>query len=265
MSGLDPIRNQLTEDALAVINAIWEYDLEKEKCIPTTALFVRVGPDVATSGLKSLNASIVIEHSGDGTKRCCLTFLGRLMARDGALGEELLKRLLELIQSRLLADPEFTTVDSESVRETLALTDEEFRTLSHYYWQSPFIGGGGGQKTRWSFGVPYYMHNDLPLEKDLNAYVRRYALRDFDAKLPVLYDERSTYQSRQRGPTVNARVFYSWQSDLPNATNRGFIEKALEEAAKSIRAEGSISVDPVIDRDTAGVPGSPDIASTILE
>lgn len=59
-------------------------------------------------------------------------------------------------------------------------------------------------------------------------------------------------------------VFYSWQSDLPNKTNRGFIEKALENAAKSICLDESIEVEPVIDRDTAGVPGTPDIAETIL-
>jgi len=73
-----------------------------------------------------------------------------------------------------------------------------------------------------------------------------------------------TVNSKSR-PTVTGRVFYSWQSDLPNATNRGLIEKALEDAAQSIREDGSISIEPVIDRDTAGVPGSPDIASTILE
>lgn len=39
------------------------------------------------------------------------------------------------------------------------------------------------------------------------------------------------------------RVFYSWQSDLPNSTSRGLIEQALEEATKRIRSDGSIRVD----------------------
>ncbi|MCJ7675892.1 MAG: nucleotide-binding protein, partial [Sedimentisphaerales bacterium] len=60
------------------------------------------------------------------------------------------------------------------------------------------------------------------------------------------------------------KVFYSWESDLPNATNRNLIERALEDAAKAIRADESIKIEPVIDRDTAGVPGSPDIANTIF-
>lgn len=59
-------------------------------------------------------------------------------------------------------------------------------------------------------------------------------------------------------------VFYSWQSDLPNATNRGLIQDALQAAATSIAADKSIEIEPVVDRDTQGVPGSPDIASTIF-
>ena len=60
------------------------------------------------------------------------------------------------------------------------------------------------------------------------------------------------------------KIFYSWQSDLPNSLNRGFIQDALERVARAIRQDDSITVEPVIDRDTAGVPGSPDIGNTIF-
>ncbi len=66
-------------------------------------------------------------------------------------------------------------------------------------------------------------------------------------------------------PKLQATVFYSWQSDLPNATNRGLIQEALERAAKSIRADDSLTVDPVLDRDTQNVPGAPDIAHAIFQ
>jgi hypothetical protein len=62
-----------------------------------------------------------------------------------------------------------------------------------------------------------------------------------------------------------ATVFYSWQSDLPNATNRGLILDALERAAKKIRTDDSVAVEPVLDRDTQSVPGAPDIAHTIFQ
>lgn len=59
-------------------------------------------------------------------------------------------------------------------------------------------------------------------------------------------------------------IFYSWQSDSPNSTNRGLIEDALKSAAKEIANDESIDVEPVIDRDTQGVAGAPDIATTIF-
>jgi hypothetical protein len=59
-------------------------------------------------------------------------------------------------------------------------------------------------------------------------------------------------------------VFYSWQSDLPNSTNRNFILQALENAAKTLRNDDSLQVEPVVDRDTDGVPGSPNISETIF-
>ena len=64
-------------------------------------------------------------------------------------------------------------------------------------------------------------------------------------------------------PMINT-VFYSWQSDLPNRTNRGFIQSALEKAVADLRSDDSTAVEPVIDRDTLGEPGAPDIAATIL-
>src|SRR5260370_18514704 len=59
-------------------------------------------------------------------------------------------------------------------------------------------------------------------------------------------------------------VFYSWQTDLPSDGNRNFIEKALKNAAKVLRNDDSLQVEPVIDRDTVGVPGSPNISETIF-
>lgn len=55
-------------------------------------------------------------------------------------------------------------------------------------------------------------------------------------------------------------IFYSWQSDLPNSTTRGFIESSIEAAVKSLRNTISIYAD----RDTQGVTGSPDIVQTIF-
>jgi len=62
--------------------------------------------------------------------------------------------------------------------------------------------------------------------------------------------------------TLKLTIFYSWESDLPNSTNRGFIEGELKAVAKEFTAEGAVVVE--VDRDTTGVAGSPDIGQTIL-
>lgn len=55
-------------------------------------------------------------------------------------------------------------------------------------------------------------------------------------------------------------IFYSWQSDLPNNKTRGFIQSCIEAAVKSLR--DAVVVDA--QRDTDGVPGTPDIVQTIF-
>lgn len=61
-------------------------------------------------------------------------------------------------------------------------------------------------------------------------------------------------------------VFYSWQSDIRAGANRTLIEDALKKAIRELAVSGGETIiNPVIDRDTAGIPGSPDISSTILK
>jgi len=63
---------------------------------------------------------------------------------------------------------------------------------------------------------------------------------------------------------MKRRLFYSWQSDLPASITRNLIQDALERAAKAIARDESQWVRPVIDRDTAGLDGTPNIADSIF-
>lgn len=58
-------------------------------------------------------------------------------------------------------------------------------------------------------------------------------------------------------------IFYSWQSDLPNNTNRGFIESCLEKVLKNIKSISPFSLELSIDRDTKQETGTPDILDSI--
>jgi hypothetical protein len=65
-------------------------------------------------------------------------------------------------------------------------------------------------------------------------------------------------------------IFYSWQSDLPNKLNRGFIEdalkKAIEYVGQNIEVQEALRDEKLkMDKDTIGIPGSPPIVDTILD
>ena len=64
------------------------------------------------------------------------------------------------------------------------------------------------------------------------------------------------------------KVFYSWQSDRSNKTNRGFIEDALAQAIRNLGRERNEIYAPLrdleLDKDTKGIPGSPPVADTIF-
>ena len=60
------------------------------------------------------------------------------------------------------------------------------------------------------------------------------------------------------------KVFYSWQSFLPNKTNRNLIKDSLEKALKEINKELSVDERIELDSDTKNTVGSPDIVHTIM-
>lgn len=59
---------------------------------------------------------------------------------------------------------------------------------------------------------------------------------------------------------VEIKIFYSWQSDLPNNTTRGLIQSSINAVVKALRN----TIEIVADRDTRGIYGSPDIVETIF-
>ena len=57
------------------------------------------------------------------------------------------------------------------------------------------------------------------------------------------------------------KIFYSWQSDLPNKDNRSFIQGCIDKVKKKYKNTFEIEAD----RDTKNRTGSPDITATIFE
>ena len=67
---------------------------------------------------------------------------------------------------------------------------------------------------------------------------------------------------------MTQNIFYSWQSDRPNRTTRGFIEDAIKKAIRNIGSKASEIYAPPrdlkFDKDTKGMAGSPPISDTIF-
>lgn len=84
---------------------------------------------------------------------------------------------------------------------------------------------------------------------------------------PILegYSQRYVQLRERRNLIMNNTIFYSWQSDLPNDSNRGFIESCLKKASKKISNISPFSIDFVVDRDTKNETGTPDIADSIFK
>jgi hypothetical protein len=59
-------------------------------------------------------------------------------------------------------------------------------------------------------------------------------------------------------------IFYSWQSDLPNRTNRGYIQKSIEKATERILEKNDFITEITIESDSRNESGTPDLVNTIF-
>lgn len=63
---------------------------------------------------------------------------------------------------------------------------------------------------------------------------------------------------------MKLNIFYSWQSDLPNNTNRGFIEDCLEKSLKTIYEKNNCLSEWISESDSRDESGTPDIVNSIF-
>ena len=104
---------------------------------------------------------------------------------------------------------------------------------------------------------PLYQHGEGEDEHGIKK--KSSIIFRFDEELLLRDDNINAEHEHQ--PTV----FYSWQADSPNSTNRGFIEDCLKKAIGNLNKNDLVKVIPRIEKDTQGKSGSPDIAETILQ
>ena len=228
--------------------------------------------------------------------RTTLTLAGLLIPADAEDDRRLVVQVLRFIGERARTHPEDRTVAAYTVMERTGLDDEDLITVAkllasqgsvyvstgsdtfdvtkmHFYLSPRFIAHADARDLwdivlneeeelrRWQVKgleglvVPETADDAFEVDDDVDsAPIRR------DVVAPI---EQGPNDLRASKPDA-AWIFYSWQSDLDHKTNWNFIEECLRRATKAIRSDDSVQVEPVLDRDTQGVAGSPDIGATIF-
>jgi len=230
--------------------------------------------------------------------RTMLTLAGLLVPAGADDDRQLVVRVLRFLGEQSRANPEERTVPARRVMERLELDEPEITAVAKmlvsqgsayattasdtfdvtkmiFYLSPEFIAHAEAkelwdiilneeeERRRWQLrslegsipsGSPSVTEYPDPDEDADDSAI----LRDVKVPAPQIPDDL-----RASNPDA-AWIFYSWQSDLDGKTNRNFIEECLRRATKTIRNDDSVLVDPVIDRDTRGVAGAPDIGATIF-
>lgn len=181
---LDVLRERLTADQRAVLNAIWDHYLAHNQWVPRRLLHQRFGKPAALATLEQLGENIICEARDNGKDYYRLTFLGVLLTDQGEESEELLVRYLEYVRDRCKTNPSLEWMGSQEVEAALGLTAARSRLLRQLIRLSHWWGGGSGfGDQEWTVGVPVDV-DDLFPESDLRGYVREHVLTHFPPGAP---------------------------------------------------------------------------------
>jgi hypothetical protein len=233
MPTLNEIRAHITDEQRAVINAIWEYHVERNErwaWIPVAVLYRKFtdlttsrksGREFVLSALSSLSGSIVYEHEDHYYG---LTALGILLTDDGQDGIDLLARCLELFQSKHDSghDLKEIHISSQEIATSLNLSEDKLRMLYELIQLSPSASAGGSRE-EWTMSVTYWRDEFLS-EDDLRTYIEEEILTGYDPDLPIERHERSRYLYEKQ-----SKVFPSGFSFIHNDDLRELLESDWKE------------------------------------
>ena len=196
MDQLDDLREQLTNDQRALLDAIWGYYNENGRWVPRPVLhhrFLDLGKSAIRAALVRLGCSVVFESRDDGKECYRSTFLGVFLTSNGHETERLLVQYLEYVRGQYLANPEIDTVRSQDIERELGLTSQQSDTLRQVIQLGQLWSGSASWGfQRWSAGIPPDV-DELPALQNLSAYVRGRAVKDYDPTIPFDEAERTSY------------------------------------------------------------------------
>lgn len=226
MGNLTDLRASLTDEQREIINAIWRYDLERNRAIPSIVLCDAVCLDHAKvrEALEPLGGDVVYaEGEGYVLRRYHLTFLGYLLAERGEELEDLLARYLAHTRNKLRSDPEIEKINIPDAMSASQFSEDQFSFFSNMFFRTPFHGGGSRTETN----LPPRI-DDWYGSSDLHQYVRDRAMENYDAGTPI----ESGRQNLIRSASLNTIQIFHNSQQLRNQVPAG-----LQESLDRFRAD----------------------------
>lgn len=174
-------------------------------------------------------------------------------------------------------------METSFYRELAEMAEEAIQELERFEISGDSLPGKTFDKIR-AVAVPCLdgqqinqsIKDDLPIRDHLDFEKAIFSLKKFNSLIGgkgnnqgirdylEYLKAKANQLSSKKLTKIQHKVFYSWQSSLPNKTNRGLIKSCIEKAIKDINENISIELRVSLDSDTSNTPGSPDIIHTIL-
>ena len=184
LAELESLRQGLTDNQRAVINATWTHYRDHGGWIPCRALHHLFGETAVLACLEQLRPNIILGMEEDEVEYYRLTFLGVLLTAQGEESEQLLAQYLEYVRGRFTDDPRLEWVGSQEVESALKLTPDRSQILRQLIRLSHWWGGGSGfGDQEWTVGVPIDVE-EIPPGPDLRGYIRQHVLAHFHTQEP---------------------------------------------------------------------------------
>jgi hypothetical protein len=183
MITLNDLRSGLTEHQLAIINAIWQYELKRGRPMPAIALgdALSLTESEVFSALEGVGGDIAYSTGPDYVRRRYhLTFLGYLLAEQGEELQDLLGRYLNFARDKLKQDPESERINIPEAMEAAGFSESQKRFFTEMFFRTPFHGGGSPSETNFPSKI-----DEWYVASDLQQYVGDRAMENYDPATPI--------------------------------------------------------------------------------
>lgn len=220
---LEELRNSTDEFQKGILKEMSDSYFPAKKGILTRVLHSKFGKPRVVTALNSLGGSIVreVEDRESASTRYEPTFLGLLVGPNGDKYEALLVPFLEHLESIFRDHPAQIFVTSKDLEKKYGLTRERSDLLYELVMMGDVWNGSASfspAEPSWQVGV-FARVDDLPSWPSKRDFLHHHAMKNYNAKAPVLIAERSG----RLGEAIPQEIETTLSQTLAPAVSRQYV------------------------------------------